>query len=106
MAIATDLMLVIGLVYILYQIRALIDVSFQRMFVFPTVALLGGGFVTWKLASAASLSDVWRLIVKAISYSLCYSIVLLIFERHEYMVHLHTFLALLLRKNTTEGIQK
>jgi hypothetical protein len=92
---AADLMMVIGLGYMLRQVRVLVDVSFRRMFIWPTIALLAGGIAVWQLTSFVPMGDVALLVVKAAVYGLGYTGILLIFERREYVAHFRTIVNLL-----------
>lgn len=95
-ALATDAMLFIGLVIVLSRVRLLVDLSLRRMLLVPLVALLTGAGISLLLASRTVDSTPWRMVAKIGSYTACYTLVLLISERKEYVGHLHAVYGLLL----------
>lgn len=95
-AIAADLMLLVGIVFILHSVRRFVDFSLRRLFAYPTLALVLGGVGGW-LAGAliGPGSLLFSLLTKAVTASFIYSIALVVFEHVEYRRNLETVLNLL-----------
>jgi O-antigen/teichoic acid export membrane protein len=84
-AIAADLMLVIGLIYMLVEIRRFVTLSLWKMFRYPTLGLLlGGGIAIIVSQYLVVENDVLSLFLKGGLASVGYIGVLLTFERREH----------------------
>lgn len=96
-ALAVDLMLVVGIAMLLWQARTYVDISLMRLFAVPGLALTLGllaGFAAGNLPGIVG-SDWWTGLAKIVAFSLLYGLVMLILERHqmsEMMLHLVSFL--------------
>jgi O-antigen/teichoic acid export membrane protein len=88
-ALAADLMLVLGLGILVYQARNLVDVSFRKMLFLPSLALLAGlaaGLLVGRwTASEASYAF---LAMRGVAFAVVYGTLLLLFEHREYRAHL------------------
>ena len=86
-ALAVDLMLVVGIAILLWQARVYVDFSVIRLFAAPTVALLVG--LALSLAAMelpGVIGSDWRTgAVKAGVFSIAYGMLLLIFEHHYFL---------------------
>jgi O-antigen/teichoic acid export membrane protein len=84
-ALAVDLMLVIGIAILLYQSREYVDISVRTLFLAPGIGLLLGvalGQLTMTLPGM--LGSPWRTgIIKALVFSLAYVTCLLVMERSQ-----------------------
>jgi O-antigen/teichoic acid export membrane protein len=95
-AIAADVMLLIGILFIFRYVRRFVDFSLRRMFGFPVLALALGGAAGLLISSQVHVRGLWlALLVKAAAAGVVYSAVLIIFEHGEYRRNLHTVLGLL-----------
>ena len=84
-AVAADLMLVIGLGLLAWQVRRFADFSLRRMFLVPSVALGLAGLAALGVQHLVPLpGDWWSLVVKVIVAFVVYSGISLLFERQEY----------------------
>jgi O-antigen/teichoic acid export membrane protein len=84
-AIAVNIMLIIGIILLLWQVREFVDFSIRRMFLVPTIALAVG-----MIAARAAiilpeiLGSPWRTaIVKSLVFCLLYSMIVFILERDQ-----------------------
>ena len=83
-ALAVDVMLVVGISVLLFQARRYVDFSARKMFAVPSIALAAGLAAT---AAAVSLvhpwlsSDWWSATVKVVLFTTCYLGLLVVFER-------------------------
>jgi O-antigen/teichoic acid export membrane protein len=95
-AVAADLMLLVGMISLFPQLRKWVDFSVRRMLGFPLLGLalgLAAGFlVEQRLAPA---SDWASMLIKALAFALPYSAVLLLLERREYRRNLQFVLDLI-----------
>jgi O-antigen/teichoic acid export membrane protein len=97
-AIAADLMLVVGLAVRWHYARRHVDFSAWQMFRYPTLALLMAGGVAFYFAQSQRLTGDWSaLLVKGTIYCLTYSLILLLFERMEYIENAKVIYRLLSR---------
>jgi PST family polysaccharide transporter len=84
-AVAADLMLLIGLITLFPQLRRWVDFSTRRMLGYPVLGLalgLGAGLL---VDQRLALSGDWpSLLTKLVAFTLPYVAVLLLFERQEY----------------------
>ena len=84
-AVAADLMLLIGLGLLLWQTRRFVDFSLWRMFLVPSVALGFAGSAALGVQHLVPLpGDWWRLVAKVIVAFVAYSSISLLLERQEY----------------------
>lgn len=97
-ALAVDLMLLTGIVYLLWHAREYVDFSLRRLFLAPTIALLPAllaGYAA-SLHPAVVGSDWYTGAAKAITFTLLYGIILLLLEYKELLdisrPYLNTFL--------------
>jgi hypothetical protein len=98
--VTTDIVLLLGLVLLLHQVRSLVDISYSRVFVLPGLAVVVGAFIGWGVASLAVNMDIVTLGLKVAGFIFGYSLMLLIFERQDYLLQLQIFRDLLIRRNT------
>jgi O-antigen/teichoic acid export membrane protein len=93
-ALATDVVLLIGLVWLFCQNRRLVDFSLKALFGFPTIAFLLGIIISWQFSGVLTLEN--QLIsgmLKIIAYISIYSTALL---TTEYTVY-NEYTAIILR---------
>jgi O-antigen/teichoic acid export membrane protein len=84
-ALAADLMLLVGVVGLFPQLRKWVDFSLRRMLGYPLLGLLLGLGAGILVEQWLALSGEWAsLLVKAFAFALPYGAVLLLFERKEY----------------------
>jgi lipopolysaccharide exporter len=87
-ALATDAALIIGLDLLFLQNRRLVDISFQRMFGLPAVALLLGAAVSWQFSKILSTqSQLVHGSSRVLIFGCVYSAILLVSESKEYLIH-------------------
>lgn len=80
-AIAVDLMVIIGLALIFIRIREFVDFSLRKMFGYPLVSLLLAGCITLFIEGRLSLTSAWlSFIVKGGLATVIYSALMLLFE--------------------------
>jgi O-antigen/teichoic acid export membrane protein len=92
-AVAADLMLLVGITSILYQVRRFVDFSLKSLFRYPLIALVLGGAGGWLAGQAVGPANLWlSLIAKAGVAGSLYVAVLLLFEHAEYRRNLDTVL--------------
>jgi O-antigen/teichoic acid export membrane protein len=95
-AIAADVMLLVGIAFVFHHMRRFVDFSLRKMFGYPVLALILGGLVGWLVGTQLALVSVWlALVVKATAAFGVYALVLLVLERAEYRRNLNTILNLL-----------
>lgn len=94
-AVATDLILMLGLVLLLYQSRRVVDISFRSMLFFPVLALLIGALLGWGSGVWLSDKSLAAMALKTCGFFAGYSLVLAIFERQEYLSQLRIFFEIL-----------
>jgi lipopolysaccharide exporter len=106
-AIAVNLMILVGIIILLWQARPYVDFSILRLFGAPTLALLAGlaaGLLAIEIPGIAG--SYWRTgIVKTVAFSVMYFLVLFIFERKE-LPTLIAYLKMMLpgRKSSAQAI--
>jgi O-antigen/teichoic acid export membrane protein len=103
-AVAVDIVLFIGLSIILYQIRALVQISFFRMLFYPTVALGAGLLLGWQISGLVPDRALVQLAVKGLVLGTTYSLVLLLLEGREYVAYVQLFARLLGKPLTRSGV--
>ena len=84
-ALAVDLMLVVGIALLLWQARAYVSFSARRLFAVPSLALLLGlpaGLAASQLP-AFTRSDWTTAAAKTVVFAAVYALVLVLFERKE-----------------------
>jgi O-antigen/teichoic acid export membrane protein len=92
-AIAVDLMLVLGMAILFWEARSFVDFSLMRLFSVPAVALVLGMAAAWAALSIPGVmgSD-WRTAaVKIVMYTVVYGGLMLILERDQVPVMLDIF---------------
>lgn len=83
-ALAVNVMLVLGIAVLMWQARRYVDFSARRIFGVPGIALAAGLVVTAGVVTATDLtpsSDWWSAAVKIVLFAACYLGLLLAFER-------------------------
>lgn len=110
-AVAADVMLLVGVALIMRQMRRFVDFSLRRMFGVPLLALLLAAAAAIGLSELLALqgelllsSDPIRLIVRAGAASAVYVGILLALERTEYRQAV-TFVLQLVREQTPRGTE-
>jgi hypothetical protein len=96
-AVVTNLVLIIGLVYMLRQARDVVDVSLRRMLLVPTVGFVVGCGLAWS-SGLFITGQIARLIGKAVVFAGVYDALLLLFEREDYVEQLRSASRFLLRR--------
>jgi O-antigen/teichoic acid export membrane protein len=84
-ALAVDLMLIVGIAILLLQSRTYVDISVRDLFAVPGFALalgLGLGYGVVSLLGA-NISDWWTGLAKIVVFSITYGFVLLVLERRQ-----------------------
>lgn len=95
-AIAADLMVALGIVAILPQVRRYVDFSLMRLFAYPSLALVAGLSLGWGIAQLLVLQNLWlSLLVKAAVTTIIYGSILLLLERELYIQTMHMLRGLL-----------
>jgi O-antigen/teichoic acid export membrane protein len=84
-ALAVDIMLVVGIVILLWQARTYVDYSLWRLFSTPTLALASGLLLAFVAASLPLIrtSDWYTAPTKLIILTTIYGSILLVFERNQ-----------------------
>jgi len=90
-AVATDIMLLLGLGLLLYQSRGLVDVSFRKMLAGPLLALLFGVAVALAVERLVAGVSLLASVLRVIGFTLGYSSLLIVFEWRDYLVQLRTY---------------
>lgn len=83
-ALAVNLMLVVGIAALLVQARDYVDYSARRLFLTPGLALAAGllaGGVAVALLGALVASSWWTALIKTVAFLLAYAAILFVFER-------------------------
>lgn len=96
-AIVTNLVLAIGLAYMLRQAKDVVDFSIKGLVFVPSMGFLAGCGFAWPLSLFVS-NEVVRLAGKAIIYIVVYNSLLLFFEHEKYMEQLRISSDILLRR--------
>jgi O-antigen/teichoic acid export membrane protein len=88
-AIAVNIMLVVGMIILLQKARQYVDFRLRRMFAVPLLALCVGIGVTYLIVSNLTGIDsyLWIGVVKLLSFSLFYCLIELLFERQQ-LIHI------------------
>jgi O-antigen/teichoic acid export membrane protein len=94
-AVAVDVVLLVGLAVILYQIRCLVRVSFLRMLLYPTLAVGAGLLLGWRVSGIMSGTPLAQLTVKTLGLGITYSLILLLLEGRDYIAYAELFVRLL-----------
>jgi PST family polysaccharide transporter len=92
-ALAVDLMLVVGIALMLWQARIFVDFSVKRLFVVPALALVLGlalGYGAIEIPGVGG-SDWWTGGIKALVFSVVYGVILFVLERQEIIEMLQLF---------------
>ena len=84
-AMAVNIMLLIGIAILLYYVRPFVDISFRRLFAAPVAALLIALGLTWFIASQGfEAATVWLIaILKTVAFGGIYILILWLWERNE-----------------------
>jgi len=84
-AIAVDLMMLVGIALILLRAREYVDLSLKNLFLFPTIGMLLGMVIVLYFESSLNLffGDVISALIKAFSFSAAYFAIVLLFDRKE-----------------------
>jgi O-antigen/teichoic acid export membrane protein len=95
-ALAANLMLLIGIILIFRYVRKFVDFSLRKMFTIPIFAFILSGLSVWFIGLELDTSNLWLvMLVKAVLASTIYSLILLTFEHKEYRTNLKTIIHLL-----------
>ncbi len=94
-AIAVDVVLLVGLFIILYQIESIVQISLLKMLLYPTIALGIGLLLGFQISSLAPDIAPLQLAIKTVVFGSIYILVLVLFERKEYKAHLMSISQLL-----------
>jgi O-antigen/teichoic acid export membrane protein len=98
-ALAADVALLIGLILLFLRNRRLVDISFRRLFAFPTLGFSLGLVITWRASAILTFeSQIITGLLKIIIFASVYSIILLVTETRAYAEHLRTILMLVTKK--------
>ncbi len=84
-ALAVDIMLVVGIGLLLWQARAYVSVSIKKLFLVPTIALLISMSLSFFVIQIFGIFENYWLsgIVKIVTFSLSYGLTIFIFERNQ-----------------------
>jgi O-antigen/teichoic acid export membrane protein len=97
-AIAADVMLLLGIVLVFRSVRPFVDFSLRRMFAWPLAGLLVSLAATFALERSVVFHSDWlALVTKGAFFSFLYAGGLLLTERKEYVQNLRVVLNLLQR---------
>jgi O-antigen/teichoic acid export membrane protein len=95
-AVAADVMVLVGVALILHRVRRFVDYSMRRMFAFPLLALILGGAAGLLVATQVQTLGLWlALLSKAAAASVVYIAVLVLFEHREYRRNLQVILGII-----------
>lgn len=95
-AVAADVMLLLGVVCVFSYVRRFVDFSIRRLFGFPVLALMLGGVAGWLAGVLFASASLWLVFLgKACFAGSVYVTVLMLFEHGEYRRNLLTILGLL-----------
>jgi O-antigen/teichoic acid export membrane protein len=97
-AIATDLVMIIGIIYLLRHAKKLVDFSLKEMVLPPLVAFVLGVGLAWLLSSFVS-QDIAQLFVKALSCFFIYNLVLLLLEGKKWVILIQMVRDMLLKRS-------
>jgi O-antigen/teichoic acid export membrane protein len=98
-AIAADVMLLLGIVLILRAVRHYVDFSPRRLFGWPLVSLVPAFGVSFYLERVWAFSSDWlSMLVKAGLFTFIYMGLLLLFERKDYLRNLQIVMNLIRRR--------
>jgi len=86
-AVGVGVILVVGLSIILYQIRDLVQVSFLKMLLYPTVGVTVALLVGWQVSQLVPEIAFLKLIIKTLSFGAAYTLIMLVLEGKEYLTH-------------------
>lgn len=103
-ALAVNIMVILGIVVLLYQARKYVDFSIRSMFLVPTFALiLGMGFGRLALSILSVSGSPWKTgSVKLIVFTTFYLSILIVLERDQIPKLLVLFKNILLKKHSME----
>ncbi len=106
-ALAVDVMLVVGIALLLWQARSYVQFSLRRLFLVPTVALaIGMGFARLAILAPGVLGSPWRTGgVKLVVFIPIYAAVILAFERDQLSEILKVFRRLGPFKRVEEDVE-
>jgi O-antigen/teichoic acid export membrane protein len=84
-ALAVDLMLVVGIALMLWQARTYVDLSVKRLFAVPALALVLGLALGYGVIQVLDVSgsDWWTGLLKTLAFSAVYGAILFLGERRE-----------------------
>jgi len=84
-AIAVDIMIIVGVGILFWQAREYVDFSLWKLFVAPGVSLTLGMSIAQKIVTIPRVSgSLWQIgAMKVVIFSVIYSVMLLILERHQ-----------------------
>ncbi len=103
-ALAADVMLLVGLVLIMHGVRPYVDFSLRRMLAWPLLSLALSFSLTLFLASRISFSGDWpALLAKGAIFAILYSGILLLAERGDYIRNIQIVWNLLRRRPEGES---
>lgn len=98
-AVVTNAVMMIGIVYLLQHAKHVVDFSLKEMFLLPLIVFFLSGALAWLLSAPLS-QDILRLSVKVVVYLTTYNSLLLLLEREKYLM-----LAQLLRQVLTRRLE-
>jgi O-antigen/teichoic acid export membrane protein len=102
-AIAVDLMMLVGIVLILLRAKEYVDLSLKKLFLFPTIGLLLGVFIVLYFESSLNLifGDVISGSIKAFSFLFAYFAIILLFDIKEIQSVIYIAKKYLFKKSST-----
>jgi O-antigen/teichoic acid export membrane protein len=98
-AVVTNVVMMIGIVYLLQHARQVVDFSLKEMLLLPLIVFFLSGALAWLLSTSLS-QDILRLSVKVVIYLTTYNSLLLLLEREKYLM-----LAQLVRQVLTRRLE-
>ena len=91
-ALAVDLMMILGIILILSQAKKYVDFSLRRMFAMPMVALFIGLIFGWGIYQIFPMSSlILGALMKGSVFTLLYIAFLAVFDREEFQILIRIF---------------
>ena len=94
-AVAVDVMLLVGVASMLFQVEQLVDISLARLLIPPILALFLGAVCGTLITVSISVNTIVTAILKIAGYSIGYIAALIALEYKDYIIIMEAFLPIL-----------